>query len=221
MSELPPRPPHRIPTDEDYDVAAELVDAQFQAKGGPWVYYHRTALLDLRSKQTTHDVLAVMSTQARLIEPIKDDRFTPVDPRFMATHAFRAGMWTAGFMSEELHRGSLSFGGVCNVIVQSLPHEAPASQEEYEADGRYLMTIGDEGLKKVGYETRQYINRWGEDIVSNENVRRYYALGAGAILYASHSLYTKVYEEMQVSYEAGLLTDELSQFLANTDSSDN
>lgn len=222
MSESTPKPPYRIPIEEDYEAAAEMTDDLLQSRGGPWLYYHKTSLLEIHTKQTTQDLLSVMSSHARLVEPIQDNHLTPRDARYMATHAFRAGMWTAGFMSEQLHKGVISFTMVSHLIGQSLPHTPITTQAEHEVNGRYLMTIGDEGLKRVGYATREYINRWGEDIVSEENVRRYYALGAGAILYTSHMLYTNVYNDMRISYEASLLTNEVSQFLANPrDSSDN
>ncbi len=222
MSEIAPRPPYRIPIEADYEAAAEIVDALLQTQGGPWNYYHRTALIEGSTKQTTRDRLAALSFHARLVEPIEDDHFTPIDPLYRATHAFRAGMWTAGLMTEELHRNCLNFVGIHTVMAHSLPHGTISNQEEHEENGRYLIALGDEGLKRVGYVARERLNRWGEEIVSEENVRRYYTLGAGAILYASHRLYSEVYKDMQTSYEAQVLAEELSRFLANTpDSSDN
>lgn len=221
MAEFESRKPYPIPQEEDYCAAAKLTDSLFQENGGAWAYYHRLTLIDVHSKATMRTYFEAMSSQARLIEPIEDDDFTPVDAMFRATHAFRAGMWTGSIIEKYIHNEQIGYEAINNTIAQSLPYPTFSGQEEYEFNGQFLKTIGDEGLKIVGFETRSQLDVWGEDIVSDENVRRYYALGAGAIFYTASEIYKSLFPTLEASYQSTQLINEVSQYLADvTDSGD-
>lgn len=231
MAESEAKEPYRIPIEEDFLAAAKLTDMLFESKGGPWTYYQRISIIEAHSVKNaafTRPLLEAMSSQARLIEPveIKNDAFISIDPRHRATHAFRAGMWTGGFISKYLHEEknedtALAYGNIHNFISSSLPYPVFTDQEQYEENGRHLVHIGDEGLKMVGYETREYIEKWGAELIDDETKRRLYALGAGAVLYASNGLYTLEYQERWANYAASYLSKEISQYLANQPSSEN
>ena len=222
MSKSEITPPDRISTEEDYDAAIKAVESLFEAKGGAWNYYYKTTVIDAHTRPSAQKLLIAMSSQARLVEPIEDDSFQPVDSLFRATHAFKAGMWTGGFISQELHDDRITYTGINNSIIQSLPHATTTTREEYEENGRFLLNVGDEGLKLIGFSAREQLDRFGNEIVSNENFRRLYALGAGAVLYTSHALYTSVHEVLQFNYDAAQLSNEVNEYLAAlSDSSEN
>lgn len=221
MSDLERKPPYSIPTETDFVAAAELTDETFESNGGAWTYYHKTSLVDIHSNAQTKNLLTAMSSQARFIEPLQDETLSPVDPMYRATHAFRAGMWTGGFITKYLHQDAISYLAVHNTITQSFPHSNFKGQEEHEENAQFLRAIADQGLDLAGYETREYLDKWGNEIVSSEDARRYYALGAGAVFYVSQGLYTQLHERLQQDYEISLLSDEVSQYLASVrDSSD-
>lgn len=222
MAEQIPRPPHRIPNEEDYEIATEIVDTFFQSRNGPWAYYRKMMLLDVYNQEQSHASLMSMASQARLIEPIEDEQFAPIDPLFRSTHAFLAGMWTGRLVSSEIHKDVIGFAAINDAILNALPNRTTGSQDQYEENGRMMLAIGDEGLQRVGFAAREQVGAWGDDIVSDPDFRKYYSLGAGAILYSSHTIYSQVYEELKLSYEAATLSYEASQYLAGIyGSSDN
>lgn len=222
MSEPEPKRPYRIPAEEDYQAALEHVAMRFDSNGGPWAYYHKTALIEARQNQATQNLFVARASHARLIEPIEDEKLTPVDPSFKATHAFLAGLWTGAYINRELHQHVVLYDEIHQTIHNSLPHQMTASKAQYEENGRFLMTIGDEGLKLIGFEARETLARLGEDIVSDEFVRRYYALGAGAIVHAGHALYGQKFITMQMEYEIAQVGKEVDAYLKNiSDTSSN
>lgn len=221
MSEFEPSKPHPIPIESNYRSAAESTDDEFQQHGGAWAYYHKISVIDAQEKEGVRRVFSIMSSQARLIEPIEDDNFNPIDPKFHATHAFRAGLWTGGLITKYLHEEKFNYETINDSITHTFPHSTFSTQEEYEANGRFLTTIGHEGLKIAGYDTRVHLDKWAEDIVSQENVRRYYALGAGAVVYATHQIYSSLYEELQLNYQVSQFSKDIDQYLENVaDASD-
>lgn len=220
----PQQEPRRIPLHEDYLTVAQKVGDRFQTEGGAWVSYHKETLIHTQNHTPTRSLFEAVSSLAKLVEPVTDDDFKPVDSLYAATHAFRAGMWTAGRMTHLLYEGRLGYEGVHNALAQSLPHFAYTKQEQYEENGEFLVGSGRRGLIEVGDDTREQLNKWGDEIVSDERVRGYYALGAGAILSVSHYIYSTAYPRLQEDFLVSQLfsTEELMQYLQrNPDSSSN
>jgi hypothetical protein len=216
--------PHRIPVEEDYSATADVVEDAFRENGGAWVMYHKESILGIHTKESARDFFETVSTLARLVEPIEDDRFKPVDSMYRATHAFKAGLWTGGQMSHVIHNGRLRFEQIYNEINKSLPYTPHTDREEYEENGQYLTKIGHLGLELIGYEARQKLEEWGNDIVSDSTARPFFALGAGAILATSQNIYSLAYPLMDENYQVAQLLnfDEIDQFLnSSSDSSSN
>jgi len=225
MSESEMKRPFPIPDEVDFGIGATLVDGIFENNKGAWFMYHRQALIEAQTGQEMRKLYLATSSLARSVEPINDDTFKPEDPLYRATHAFRAGMWTAGLLGTEVYNGRLSYIDVHNTLSANLPHEHRlTSQDDYEKNGEYLMALGNSGLEALGFETREYIQKWGEDIVSEPTVRQYYAMGTGAVMSVYHNIYAAAYPSLQEDYEVSKILDfnELENYLSsNFDSSSN
>ena len=227
MSEIEIQPPFRIPTQEDYAVGAGHLDSLFDEKEGAWYLYNRESMIDAKLDVRLHDKFSGMSSLARLVEPIENDQFKPVDPMFRATHAFRAGMWTAGMLGFIVFEDKMKYKDIHNALAASMPNKVQTGQEDYEKNGGYLKSLGDQGLEAVGPEARQYIDKWGEELVYEPSVRQYYALGTGALLAVYHQVYENSYEDLVSRYEdyqvSKLLDfDQLDEYLSSdSDSSSN
>ena len=225
MSEFEMKRPFPIPNEVDFGLGATLVDQLFDDHNGAWFLYNKQALIDAQNGQAMRSTYMATSAVARTVEPISDDFFRPIDPMYKATHAFRAGMWTAGLLGTEVYNGKLSFMDVHNTLFSNLPHpNSYETQEDYEKDGQYLMALGNLGLDALGFETREYIDKWGKEIVSEPTVRQYYALGTGAVMSVYQSIYSAAYPSLQEDYEVSQILDfdELTHYLSsNSDSSSN
>lgn len=227
--------PFAIPTEKDYAAGAALVDEKFHPvdekfhlKDGPhdgaWYSYHKEAVADIQTKLTVRAFYTNLSSIARLVEPISNDEHKPIDPLFAATHAFRAGMWTSGHVQQHVFEGRIKYEDVQDALGRSLPFVEYSGKNEYEANGRRLMDLGELGLEKVGYETREYIEKWGKEIVYEPSVRQFYALGMGAVTAMYDSIYSAAFPMLQQNYEVSkiLSFDALEVYLAsNPDSSSN
>lgn len=224
MAESEMKPPIRIPLEVDYAVGAAIVDDAFEKTEGAWYSYHKEAITGIQTKLSKRAFFENLSSVAMFVEPISDNEHKPVDPLYAATHAFRAGMWTGGLIAHEVYDGRVKYEGIHNAIVGSAPHLAYEGKDEYEANGEYFLAIGQVGLDKVGHEAREYIEKWGSDIVSETKVRKYYALGAGAVVSAFHNIYTAAYPALVENYQVSQILDfdAIDQYLSNNaDSSGN
>jgi hypothetical protein len=192
MAEFQMRPPIRIPTEEDYAVGGAIVDDTFENHDGAWYSYQKEAIIGIQTRPSLRDFYENLSSVSKLIEPISNDDHKPLDPLFAATHAFRAGLWTGKHLSQEVYWGKIQYKDVHNTIITSAPHPTYSGQAEYEANGEYLTSIGTSGLERVGHVAREYIEKWGNDIVCDPTVRKYYALGAGAVVSAYHHIYSRL-----------------------------
>lgn len=218
MSEGEKRRPIPIPMQEDYAAGAQLLTERLDHEGSMWNTYHKEALIDLYNQPKIFELHEAMATVAKLIEPIKDDDHRPIDPMYRASHAFKAGMWTASRLLELVYDRQLNYSTAHFALCKALPFSPDyKDQEQYEANGQLLENTGENGLELVGYEAREHIDKWSKDMVSDERVRRQYCLGTGAILFSAHGVYTTVFEEMKCAYEASKLfrLDELDQYLAD------
>jgi len=227
MSEIEMQPPFRIPTEEDFAAGAKHVDSLFDEKEGAWYMYNREAMIDAHSNIVLRNKFSSMSSIARLVEPIENDNLKPVDPLFRATHAFRAGMWTASLFGFVVYEDKMKYRDIHNALTLSLPNQKHTSQEDYEENGSYLKLLGDQGLETIGHEARQHVDAWGEELVYEPSVRQYYALGTGAVLAVYHQVYENSYDDLVAHYEdyqvSKLLNfDQLDEFLSSdSDSSSN
>jgi|GEM_PF-5584622 len=227
MSEIEIQPPFPIPTHEDYALGAQHLDSLFEEKDGAWYLYNRESMIDVQSNALLRSKLGGMSSLARLVEPVQNDQFKPIDPLFRATHAFRAGMWTAGMLGFIVFEDKMKYKDIHNALAESMPHHQQASQENYEESGGYLKSLGDQGLETVGHEARQHIDKWGEELVYEPSVRQYYALGTGAVLAVYHQVYENSYEDLVTRYEDDQVSrllnfDQLDEYLSSdSDSSSN
>jgi len=225
MPEFEMKRPFPVPNEVDYAIGAAFVDGIFENNHGAWYLYNKQALIDAQAGQDIRKLYIATSGLARTVEPIADDTFKPIDPLYKATHAFRAGMWTAGLLGTEVYNGRLSYIDVHNTLSANLPHpDTHHNQGDYEKNGEYLMALGNLGLEALGFETRDYLERWGEEIVSEPAVRHYYALGTGAVMSTYHSIYAAAYPSMMEDYTVSQILDfdELDHYLSsNSDTSSN
>lgn len=99
-------------------------------------------------------------------------------------------------MADIIHNETVPYEQTHRLLAASMPHVRYAGQEEYEENGSHLERIGREGLGLIGASAREYVERWGADIVSDKRVRRYYALGLGAVVLTAHAAYKAGYESV-------------------------
>jgi len=213
MSELHIKKPIPIPTVEDYSVAADFVDSDFKDQGGAWMLYHRQSIVEAQLRLSSRLALSQLSEVARFVEPVGDNR-APLDPLFRATHAFRAGMWTGAQLLHVVHNEALEVSRVVKGLEATLPSRVIQDADDYEDNGRHLLTVGSEGIDIIGYDARSKIYEWADDIVSEPTMRKYCALGAGAILYTAHAVYKDTYPSLHENYVIMSTINEIQEYLA-------
>jgi hypothetical protein len=216
--------PFRIPVEQDYSAAGELIDMEFSTQGGAWSAYFTESTINT---DTNNDILLFfenMWATAQLVEPVCDDDLRPEDVLYRTADAFRAGMYTGELLSEQLYAGTMDYPQIHNKLNKLLPFSSYEGKEQYEANGEYLKRLGSHGLSIAGYDIRRLLEQWGSDIVEEPSIRPIYSLGAGAILTVYHETYTFLHPVLMQNYHVSQILnfDELDEFLSsNTDSSGN
>jgi len=217
MSNAEVKQPFRIPIEEDYAAAVTIAGEEFDAEGGIWLTYHRQSITLTQKSATLAENFKILSSISRLVEPIKNDKFEPIDHMFTATHAFRAGMWTGNRLKEYVYNGRINFRDTYNVLARNIPYQECEDREEYESNGEYLRALGYAGLEQIGASARDTIDKWSDDLVSEPNQRVIFSLGAGAFLLSAHDIYKNAYPELEENYIVSQLYDmnEIERFLSD------
>jgi hypothetical protein len=211
------RMPMRVPTYEDYATGTQVLDYDFKQEGGAWVAFQRESLLDAQTKRSVFRLHYAMASIARLIEPVFEEDLSPKDAQYRVTHAFRAGMWTGRRLMGLVYNAAsgMEYAEAHTALARALPNEWNSNFNQLKENRDALITMGYGGLDVIGGEARDHLGTFSGEIIPNERYRKEYLLGAGAVLFTAHGLYSVAYNKIRVAHEAAQLFDaeELDSFL--------
>jgi hypothetical protein len=216
--------PYRVPIESDYDAAGELVEMQFEERGGAWSKYFTDATEAAENSEEVRTLFENMWATALLVEPILDDDFTPEDRLYRSADAYRAGMYTAILLATEVFDERMSYDMIHDQLNKNLPFPIYNGKDQHDANGEFLKNLGFMGLEVVGEQAGTYIDKWASEIVIDPTHQTMFKLGTGAILALYHGTYQKLHPQLLEEYQVSQLLrfEELEQFLmGNTDSGGN
>lgn len=214
---------YRIPTHDDYDMTASILDNEAAYNGGLWRWYNHEAVNLLHTDPGVRQYMKSLSSLAELIEPYEEKREVSRDQLFRATHAFRAGLWTSRHVIDIVHRGHVTYEQAHGAAVKALPFPSWNGREQREANREKLFDVGEEGLIVLGAQAKDAFRKWATKMIDYEPVRNEYVLGTSVGVFAAHALYTIGHKKRMDEEDliARLNTDEIEQYINTSDSSDN
>lgn len=177
------------PTEQEYAQVIASQAEEFDEDGGIWVAmmkYERS----VRYGGDRFNTLAATALVAQHIEPRSLDG-EPYDAYLGKTHAFRRGMMvgfsTVGFV----HTDTVTTGNILRTFIHS-GVTAVDNEGEYESgllSEDVLKEMGKRGLRLVGREANEVIDRLSREITFDAEKQEGFRHGYGAVMHIADALH--------------------------------
>ena len=192
----------RIPEQHEYTRATDRVDEVIEYSGGAWVYgmsrEQRTQSNQILRNKFAHAALGGVT-----LEPFTDGK--PEDSLMRITHAYKHGALVGFDIAEITHGDLIDYQGLTSYVgAQLYAHFGDHSDDNDRARAELLVELSERGLRVASDEAREKIEKWAAQFTFSFDLRRMYALGVGATIFAGNHIHRGYLEQVFKNVTVGL-----------------